>query len=176
MDIVVLVEEEFGYRHWLWVPEMSEEKLKAWWMSLSTVGPYFYDGPKNFPGKIHQVYYEPEWKRDMPESVLEEGEFFLAQEENARELVPVSSKMRLPEDHWYAHVHTDCDSYLLTADKEIIHHAGKISEDEYYSDDYVPSEEAQKAFEKALTDQFNKIIKAGSSGNSFSDRDDQESN
>ena len=49
MSIVVQIEEEYGYRNWIWLTGMSAEELKAWWSSKKTVNAFFYDGPVSFP-------------------------------------------------------------------------------------------------------------------------------
>ena len=172
-EIVVLLEEEYGYRHWVWIPEMSAEELKEWWQAMPTVASYFYDGPTAFPGKIHQVYYEPSWHKDLhgADSVgLQEDEFFFVKEEGCRELVPLSSSMTLPKDRWTAHLHMDCDTYLTPPDGEVIRHAGYIPQDEYYSEDYQASQETEDAWGEALMGQLQKIIKEEADGDSSDDR------
>ena len=62
---VVHVEEEYGYRDWLWVPDMTIDELRAWWQKLPTVAPFFFDGPVSFPGEIHQIYFDTAWGPPM---------------------------------------------------------------------------------------------------------------
>ena len=174
-EIVVLLEEEFGYRHWVWMPEMSAEELKEWWQAIPTVAPYFYDGPKAFPGQIHQIYWETKYQRESEhcETQLEEGEFFFVkpvEDGNRRVLTPLSHSMQMPDEYWRAHIHVDCDSYLITPDEERILHAGNISEDEYYSNDYEPSPEVEDAWAQALNDQVGRIIREEADGDNTDDR------
>jgi len=171
-EIVVLLEEEFGYRHWVWIPEMSAEELKEWWQAIPTVAPYFYDGPKTFPGKVHRIYYEKDYVRESEhlDATLEKDEFFFVQEGAGRTLTPTSHSMRLPDKHWCAHVHMDCDSYLMTPDEEMIYHAGYIEEDEYYNNDYEPSPEVEDAWTQALNNQIGRIIREEADGDNTDDR------
>jgi hypothetical protein len=176
LDIVVLLKEEFGYRHWVWMPKMSAEELKSWWQSLPSVAVYFYDGPSKFPGDIFQVYYEPEWRRESDNDThLEEGEFIFV-EQNGCNLTPLSSTMQLPEDCWHAHMHIECDSYLKSPDGEVIHHAGYITEDEYYNEDYQAAPEVEEAWTQATMNQLKKILKEEADGDSSNDRIVEEPN
>ena len=163
MSVVVHIEEEYGYRNWLWVTDMSEEELVYWWNKQKTVNAFFYEGPVSFPGDVHQVYHVPKWKRElMPDEehyTDNDFEFYLVEEGDGRTLVPISPKLKLPEDHWYMHLHTDEDSYMKTSDDEFVYHEGKVSEDEYYSDKYEPSEEAVMAGQVALMEHMKKVMK-----------------
>jgi len=172
MGIVVLLEEEFGYRHWLWEPGLSAEELKAWWRAIPTVATYFYDGPIEFPGNVHQVYYEPEWRQSSEnmDTQLEKGEFIFVKEEGMRHLVPLAETMKLPDDCWHAHLHVDCDSFLKPPDDECVRHAGYITEDEYYSESYEATPEAEEASVKATMNHLKKILKEEADGDNTDDR------
>lgn len=56
-NFVVLVNEEYGFRHWIWDTHMSKEALIEWWTNLATVEPYFFD-PAKLPGNVRQVEEE----------------------------------------------------------------------------------------------------------------------
>jgi hypothetical protein len=176
-EVVVRLEEEYGYRNWVWIPEMSAEELKEWWQAIPTVAPYFYDGPKAFPGQIYQIYYEPDYMREAEhlEATLKKGEFFFVKQDKEG-LTATSHSMQLPEDHWYAHIHMDCDSYLMTPDKETIHHAGYVPEDEYYNNDYKPSPEVEDAWAQAMIDQVGRIVKEEADGDNTYHRNSEEPN
>lgn len=146
MSIVVLLQEEYGYREWVWMPNMSADELKAWWKAMPTVAPFFFNGPVEFPGETHQIYFE------------EDG-FYLVTEGDMRVVTPVSGKFDLDEDkHWHAHLHQDNDSFLKSPDGEYIHHAGWVSDEEYYSDDYQSPTEVESAWDASMHEQFKKII------------------
>ena len=146
MSIVVFLQEEYGYKEWVWMPNMSEDELRAWWEAMPTVAPFFFDGPVGFPGDTHQIYFD------------DDG-FYLVEEGDRRIVTPVSEKYSMDSSkHWHAHLHQDNDSFLRTPEGEYIHHAGSVSDDEYYSDDYQVSAEVEKASADALQKQFKKII------------------
>ena len=177
MEIVVLLEEEFGYRYWVWFPGMSAEELKEWWKAMPTVATYFYDGPAGLPGDGIQVYYEPSWRReaDGVDTFLDKGQFIIVEQDGCS-LTPLSSVMQLPDDRWNAHLHIECDSYLKAPDGDVIHHAGYISEDEYYSEDYQVSPDTEKAWQDATMRQLDKILKGKVDGDSSDDRICEEPN
>ena len=56
--ITVYLEEEYGYRYWLWETGMTEEELRAFWGGLPSVSPYFYD-PRGLPGKLTPLETNP---------------------------------------------------------------------------------------------------------------------
>jgi hypothetical protein len=49
-------------------------------------------------------------------------------------------------------------------------HAGNVSEDEYYSNDYEPSPEVEGAWAQALNDQVGRIIREEADGDNTDDR------
>ena len=56
-SITVYIEEEYGYRYWVWETGMSEEKLIQWWKDLPSVMPFFFSPAKSLtklPGKLKQ--------------------------------------------------------------------------------------------------------------------------
>ncbi len=53
-EVMVLLEEEYGYRVWYWLPEISADELERWWATLKSVGPFFYS-PVGLPGKVIQA-------------------------------------------------------------------------------------------------------------------------
>jgi len=102
--LCVVLEEEYGYRSWLWFPEMDQSALVEWWKAQESVGLHFFDPSKTLPGKI--VAMETV-EQKMIWTVLNNGG-------------------KLP----YAHIHTDGDSFLRTGD-ENYQHKGY---DEHYFD------------------------------------------
>tara|TARA_B100001758_G_C18153282_1_gene475188 strand:- start:204 stop:488 length:285 start_codon:yes stop_codon:yes gene_type:complete len=60
-----LVDEEYGYRHWVWETGKSRKEMVAWWSSLETVDPFFFNPASSLPfGKIYPL---PEDCQDIPE-------------------------------------------------------------------------------------------------------------
>jgi len=48
--VVVRVEEEYGYRHWLWFTGMSVPELREWWTSQKTMENHFWCPGGSLPG------------------------------------------------------------------------------------------------------------------------------
>jgi len=183
MAVVVHIEEEFGYRSWIWLAEMSKKELIEWWTAHKTVNAYFYDGPVTFPGEVHRIYHEADYMREMmdaDESFTEnDKEFFLVEEGEGRTLTQLSEKLTMPDEHWYMHLHTDNDSFLRTAEGEEVYHEGKVSDEEYFSDDYEPCQEAVEESNIAMGKFMKEIIEkeAGKHyGDNSNDRDSEEYN
>jgi hypothetical protein len=131
-EYVVHVEEEYGYRDWLWVPNMTIDELRVWWQKLPTVAPFFFDGPVNFPGEIHQIYFETATT------------FAFVKEGPGRVVTPLHSDfITLPKDALYMHIHEDEDSFLRIGE-EYVEHAWKMSE------------EVKEAWDKALYEDIGK--------------------
>lgn len=76
-QVIVLLEEEYGYRTWIWHTGMSEAEIVEWWKNLETVSPYFFT-PVGLPGTLK----ERDWDEDLPETtwsghIHEDGDSFL---------------------------------------------------------------------------------------------------
>ena len=158
MNPVVHIEEEYGYRSWIWMPDMSEEEVINWWKNLPSVGAYFYDGPKNLPGEIHQVYFK-RTPHDAPEEDHEPAglRFCLVTNGEGHTLDQTSEFMELPEGAWYMHMHTDNDSILII-DSERIHHMGHVADEEYFDENYEPPPDVAEIWGKAMGKQIEKYI------------------
>merc|ERR1711959_48038 len=50
--VTVFLEEEFGYRYWIWRTGMTPTRLIAWWKALPTVSPYFDPSKGGLPGEL----------------------------------------------------------------------------------------------------------------------------
>ncbi len=69
-DILVILEEEYGYKHWFWYPGMNDSELVKWWESLESVDPYFMT-PEPLPGKLIEVDDLDEWiKKDKSKNTF----------------------------------------------------------------------------------------------------------
>ena len=58
--VTVLLREEYGYRYWRWMPDMSADECQAWWKGMRSVAPYF-GNPVGLPGSVEQVSSEEGW-------------------------------------------------------------------------------------------------------------------
>lgn len=95
-ELLVLLNEEYGYRRWFWFPEMTASELMAWWECLESVSPYFMT-PEPLPGNVIKVDHETS---DIWEALDRE------------------------EVHYSAHLHCDDDSILITPEGGRIYHRG----------------------------------------------------
>lgn len=95
-QVIVLLEEEYGYRNWIWYTGMSETELIEWWKNLRSVDPYFFT-PVGLPGTLTEI-----------ESDEDEAE--------AEAL----------KTTWRGHIHEDEDSFLFQDEHGYIHHKGYI--------------------------------------------------
>jgi len=143
-EYVVHVEEEYGYRDWLWAPNMTIDELKLWWQNLPTVAPFFFDGPVSFPGEIHQIYFETA----TTFSFIKEGP--------GRIVTPLHTNfITLPKDALYMHIHEDEDSFLRIGDKDY-EHAGWRE----YDDSSEQTEDVKEAWDKALNESIAKRLRS----------------
>ncbi len=161
MSVIVYIEEEFGYREWLWKPEMTREEIVSWWKAHASVNRYFYSGPKTFPGELQRIYIDFNDKynsADVPFIFVKELNGELIQTSDQTSLTEYYKSERKNNLIWYMHLHTDGDSYLKTPEGEFIFHKGKISEDEYYSGEYQPSQEAEADANLAMREHVGKVV------------------
>ena len=152
--VVVHIEEEYGYRDWLWETDMSPDEVKEFWRDIQTVSEYFFSGPVSFPGTVTQIYIEGVsgsgvWWRDIPAERKKKVYYWISAKSGESH-----ANISMPEDVWTAHIHMECDSWLKPRDEDIIRHAGYVPDDEYFSEDYEPSEEAVAASEVAIAAQI----------------------
>ena len=121
--LAVYIQEEYGYRDWLWIPNMTVDEVKSWWKELPSVSPYFFTGPISFPGQVHQIAFR------------NEKEFQFVEEGDGRVVYPMHEDyITMPDDCVRIHIHEDFDSYLSVGD-ETIYHAGYVPFDEVIDKD-----------------------------------------
>jgi len=149
MSVVVHIEEEYGYRDWLWETDMSPEEVKEFWKGIKTVNEFFFSGPVSFPGTVTQIYieraYEEGWQvHEVPTESDPSGVYYWIVSEDDKSRACVS----MPEDAWSAHIHMENDSWLKPLNEEPVLHAGYVPDEEYFSDDYEPSKESAAAAEE----------------------------
>ena len=135
-SVVVFLEEEHGYRYWMWSPGMSEDDLASWWKAMPTVAPYFYHSMDNLPGTVVQIF-----------QVEVDGKWAFRTRRDSSVQLPDT-----PPSWWTckAHMHTDDDSGLRLSDGEQVLHAGYVDPDDYHSDDYVVPPDVAAAWEEAM--------------------------
>jgi hypothetical protein len=147
MSITVLIEEEYGYRNWLWETGMDASALEEFWKNITSMGPLFYDLSDKLPGDVSQLYPDlDDLKHNAWIITTDDGSMY--------------ARIYDPKGCWYAHIHMDNDSSLTTDEGRDIFHAGKVSDEEYYSDDYKNSPEVQAEWDRAMGEQIQKHVRA----------------
>lgn len=95
-ELTVVLEEEYGFRSWLWFPGMTLPELTTWWREQERIAEYA-DGlqsPYALPGEVYLVESE------------EDANFWYDGFKDARLCK--------------AWINSEDDSYLLTSDKRLV--------------------------------------------------------
>lgn len=133
--ITVALDEEYGYREWVWHTGMTAAELTAFWEGLPTVQPYFMT-PVGLPGELIQVCYDyadadVEIQRIKDDDSLtpeRRGELISATlDAKPPRVIRFDNGEPAPErqpDWWKGHIHMDDDSGLTTSEGHYILHAG----------------------------------------------------
>jgi hypothetical protein len=131
----ILVQEEYGYRHWIGVlpQDMTREDVISWWKSLPSVGSMFFNPSASFPIPLIELedIADDDADRATWRWVDAQGEHILDR-----------SNVVL-----FCHVHEDDDSYMKIPQGDVIYHAGYGEYDEVEDDtptDQELIEESQK--------------------------------
>lgn len=101
--VTVMLDEEYGYREWIWRTGMTAEELTEFWRNIPTMEPYFFS-PKGLPGKVLLLFPEDDQSDEDYERLRE--------------------SYRKEAAGWVAHIHVEDDSYLQTPTGEEVLHAG----------------------------------------------------
>jgi len=95
-DTTILLEEEFGYRLWLWIPDRPIPDLIEWWRGLFSVEPWNVD-PSPLPGVLIDGTHSERW-----------DELY-----GTRKFI-------------WGHINDDDDSELRLPNGEAIYHRGRV--------------------------------------------------
>lgn len=115
-QVVVLLEEEYGYRHWIWHTGMTEAELTAFWEGLESVDPYFFS-PKGLPGVLTPAW----WGEDGDEGVWGYDPTKPFQDGDCCEEHPEGSAVFIQDIRWTGHIHQDDDSGIGCKEKSLRH-------------------------------------------------------
>ena len=136
--VTVSLEEEYGYRRWVWGTGMTASELTAWWSGLKSVSPYFFS-PVGLPGEMVQVVDDSIEIICSRVTALREDKGLTSEEcekriDEAIRTTPhrfVSAETGDPvevlgveQGWWTGHIHQDDDSRLRTPEGRSIYHAG----------------------------------------------------
>jgi hypothetical protein len=92
--VEIFINEEYGYKTWMWTPNMTEEEFVSWWSSLTETDIIkYYFNLKSLPGKI-----KPHVIKETPK----EGE-------NVARM-PGDPKTYQP--YYYCHMHDIHDTFM----------------------------------------------------------------
>ena len=126
---VVYIEEEYGYRYWVWFTPFTKEELTHWWGRLDSVMRYFYHAADTLPGLVLESI------PCAPEEYIKSwgGRLTEEERENVRQYIegmcrPTYGEALSQSGVWKCHLHTDDDSWLSCEDKTY-YHAGFETED-----------------------------------------------
>lgn len=141
--VTVLMDEEYGYREWIWRTGMTPDQLVEWWANLPTVMPFFCNPSEGgMPGDLLQIV-EDEDEIDAEASRIRSDKSLSVEEQDkaivlAYKTIPYKMVIKdtgepLPNAKggwWRGHVHMDEDSWLETPEGVTHHHAGYPEEEE----------------------------------------------
>jgi FAD/FMN-containing dehydrogenase len=133
-SVVVYIEEEYGYRYWVWHTGFSATELAEWWQKLDSVMRYFYHTTDTLPGLVLESVNCPVedlravYKDDKEANI----EAYIGS--LARPTFHEANQGKVPT--WFCHMHCDDDSLLVDAEGNRITHAGHVT-DEMGDDDPV---------------------------------------
>jgi hypothetical protein len=95
-ETTILLTEEYGYRHWYWLPDRPLADLLDWWRGIFSVEPWFMS-PLPLPGVLIEASdCDPQWKCLFDTRLYIDG-----------------------------HINDDDDSELRLPSGDIVHHRGR---------------------------------------------------
>ena len=134
MSVTVFLEEECGYRYWLWETGMDADALIVWWSELPTVDKYFFD-PRGLPGKLTSLYDLTESPYEIEAILLDKSLSEDQIEKKLKALAGAPSRWIKTDDDgpnadakvldipaltggWKAHIHMNNDSWIMRPGEE----------------------------------------------------------
>ena len=107
--VLVLLQEEYGFREWAWLTDKTPEELRAFWEGLESVGQYFFD-PSGLPGRMVEIDDSAHYDED------EQHEFWFTPAKKVR------LSWRTDPLVWGGHIHMEDDSSLMVdAEIRVLH-------------------------------------------------------
>jgi len=126
--IKVFLEEEYGYRYWVWETGMDADALIAWWKGMNT-NTYFFS-PVGLPGKVIQVWdnidHAMKSMLDDPNIPYEDiqAEMVRLLKEGEKSGYWWADENGITHDTtgmWAAHLHMEDDSWLKPPSEERVY-------------------------------------------------------
>jgi hypothetical protein len=132
-QVVVSLQEEWGYRNWMWFTGMSIADFIKFWEEMETVKPHFHDPSATLPGELNHFRWGDLATDDEGETIggaLLSIEIHKYEEEKVTEIItyytPNPSKYLWDyKNFWRGHIHMDDDSGVdCPATKTTLQHKG----------------------------------------------------
>ena len=136
MSVTIFLEEEYGYRHWLWETCMDADSLIKWWRTGRAGGPDYFFDPRTLPGKLTSLYDLTESPYEI-EAILTDSSLTDAEKEaKLNSIVEAPPRWIKVEDNqlpnldaevldipaltggWKAHIHMNDDSWIMPPGKQ----------------------------------------------------------
>lgn len=99
---VVLLEEEFGYRNWIWLPRCSSEELVRWWKRQKNMSKFYFSPRDMKKGELFHMDWGVLWKVEL---------FYRLEKTGLC---------------WTSHLFDDTDSFLISPRGRFITHSGYL--------------------------------------------------
>jgi len=137
MSVTIFLQEEYGYRHWLWETGMDADALTKWWRNQRVGGPDYFFDPRTLPGKLTSLYDLAESPYEIEAILLDKSLSEDQIEKKLKALVGAPSRwiktdddgpnadakvLDIPAltDGWKAHIHMNDDSWIMPPEEEKI--------------------------------------------------------
>lgn len=123
-NVKVMLDEEYGYRTWIWHTGMTEEELVAWYGNLESVEPFFYNPDGTLPGTVTAVSWYGYAAGDDAKGCYTFDPATLERDEDGEQRGDMVF-LKWPEGgRWSMHLHCDDDSLLSHTTKGSLFHKG----------------------------------------------------
>ena len=134
MSVTIFLQEEYGYRYWLWETGMDAGALMKWWCELPSVDAYFFS-PRTLPGNVTSLYDLAESPYEIEAILLDKSLSEDQIEKKLKALAGAPSRWIKTDDDgpnadakvldipaltggWKAHIHMNDDSWIMPPEEE----------------------------------------------------------
>lgn len=134
MSITIFLEEEYGYRYWLWETGMDANALIKWWSELPAVNAYFFD-PTGLPGTLTRLFdltdmlvastlseniSMPEMNQKLEVLIESDPIWIKVADKGGPRLDPDATHLDISAltGGWNAHIHMNDDSWIMPPGEE----------------------------------------------------------
>ncbi len=141
MTVNVMLDEEYGYREWLWKTGMTAEQLTEWWTNLTSVSAFFFDPSQSgMPGEMLQVIEDTTELNAVVARIRADESLSTEEQDKAieqayrsmafkRVIMDTGEPMPDTKGWWRGHLHMDDDSWLESSEGVTLRHAGYSEEE-----------------------------------------------